>query len=200
MAKADVSQAKDEMDMTPMIDIIFLLIIFFILAGKITSDMKSELITVPPTTTAEKIDIPEEWGHVVIDIFGEPRTDQAEKQERMNAPKNTIKVGNTYLTYKGRDNFEPYIRLREILDQKYAESTKRPDPDNPGLMLPNVVVEIRSDMESDFRMVQEVQMVLSDAVDPNTFMARDVPITQMRPFINLLFTTRNPGDNTTGTD
>ncbi|MFW5828690.1 MAG: hypothetical protein ACOCXA_00370, partial [Planctomycetota bacterium] len=182
-----------------MIDIIFLLIIFFILAGKITSDMKSELITVPPTTTAEKIDIPDDWGHLVIDIFGAPKDDrEKDKQEDLDAPKNTIKVGATYLPYKGKEDFSAYIRLRQILDRKYAEANKRPDPDVTGLMLPQVIVEIRSDMESDFRMVQEVQMVLSDAVKPDGLLARgDVPLSQMRPFVNILFTTRAPGDITT---
>ena len=74
MGKTKLEQPNDEVDLTPMIDMIFLLIIFFILAGKITSDLRSEQITVPPTKTAQKIEIPDDWRHVIVDVFGTTQT------------------------------------------------------------------------------------------------------------------------------
>ena len=56
MAKPKLESTETELDMTPMIDLVFLLIIFFILAGKISSERRTEQITVPPTKTAVKID------------------------------------------------------------------------------------------------------------------------------------------------
>lgn len=195
MAKKPLGQAKDEMDMTPMIDIIFLLIIFFILAGKITSDLKSELITVPPTTTAEPIDIPDDWGHLVIDVFGSTQNDS-----RGAPPANTIKVGKKQWRNKGIDNYDGYIALRNLLDIKYAEALKYQDPKNAQLRLPQVVVEIRADGDAEFRLVQEIQQILSDTIDPTTMKPYSPPkeVSRMMPFVNILFTTRQPGDDTQG--
>ena len=47
--KKKLAQPDIKLDLTPMIDVIFLLIIFFILAGKITAEISNENITVPPT-------------------------------------------------------------------------------------------------------------------------------------------------------
>ena len=53
-----------------MIDVIFLLIIFFILAGRITDDIANNQITVPPTKTAEKWEKPEGWKNVRVEVWG----------------------------------------------------------------------------------------------------------------------------------
>jgi biopolymer transport protein ExbD len=189
-AKVRVKQERDEVDMTAMIDLIFLLIIFFILAGKITSDLKSELITVPPTFTAETIEIPDEWGHIVIDVFG-----TTQKGVANQPPRNTIKVDKHIWYSEGTDNFKGYIGLREVLDLSYARAAKYTDP-KTGMQLPKIIVEVRADGDAEYRLVQEIQQVLSDTIDPNTFTPRAItnPKEQLKPFVNLLFTTRRPGD------
>ena len=74
--KRKLSQADIDLDLTPMIDVIFLLIIFFILAGRITAEITNNKITVPPTITAEKWEKPDDWEHYKIEVWGSTQ-DQA---------------------------------------------------------------------------------------------------------------------------
>jgi len=63
-------------------------------------------------------------------------------------------------------------------------------------MLPKVVLEIRADADTEYRVVQEVQQVVSGSINPFDGMK---PMTisspaQAKPFVFLNFTTRSPGD------
>ena len=71
MAKLRIRQENVELDLTAMIDVIFLLIIFFILAGRITSEIRSNEITVPPARTAQEMETPPNWQHRVIEVYGD---------------------------------------------------------------------------------------------------------------------------------
>ena len=53
--------ADADVDLVPMIDCIFLLLLFFMLCGRITIDQRVEQITVPPTKTATKPEVEFEW-------------------------------------------------------------------------------------------------------------------------------------------
>src|SRR3954467_13684697 len=44
--------ADGEIDLVPLIDCVFLLLLFFLLCGRMTLDQRSEQITVPPAKTA----------------------------------------------------------------------------------------------------------------------------------------------------
>jgi biopolymer transport protein ExbD len=186
--KSKLSQPDDEVDLTPMIDMIFLLIIFFILAGKITSDVRSEQITVPPTVTAQKIEVPSDWKHVIIDVFGTTQTAANEGVDTMVQ----LKVGQMQpWIQKGPNDYSAYSRLRALMDREYTLAKKYEDPNGTGMMLPQVYVEIRADADTEYRVVQEVQQVVTDTIDPdNNMEVAKTPPDQLKPFVNILFTTR----------
>ena len=84
--KPKMTQGDIKIDLTAMIDVIFLLIIFFILAGRITSEMRSNEITVPPARTAQEMERPPNWRHAVVEVYG--NTTRAGG----GTPRNTIKT------------------------------------------------------------------------------------------------------------
>ncbi len=179
--------ADAEVDLVPMIDCIFLLLLFFMLCGRITIDQRVEQITVPPTKTATKPDVPKGWEHYVINVFGSTQGGKP--------PRNTIRINNQNFNATGQDDYGAYIKLRQILDQLYDRSEKIPDTKSP-MMLPKVVLEIRADADTEYRVVQEIQQVVSDSVDPSREMkpkAQPDP-KNAKPFVYLMFTTRKPGD------
>lgn len=184
---AKTQSTETEIDMTPMIDLVFLLIIFFILAGRISNDMRTEQITVPPTKTAQKLDAGKE--RIVINVFGTTKTGAP--------PRNSIKVNNTTYTAQGVDDYTAYQKMREMLDKAYDRADKVPDPKNPALKVPkDVVLEIRADADTEYRVVQEVLQVVCDSVDPfNGMLPKTVPPEQLRPFVAINYTSRRPGEN-----
>lgn len=192
--KIKMDQAKDEIDLTPMIDVIFLIIIFFILAGKITSDLRPQSITVPPTKTAMKKPVPEGWEKIVINVKGNTQTGMFKGKP----PRYTIFIGDKKWTGNAFNSFEPYIQMRKFLDRIYLDADKYADPNPTGLQLPKVAVEIRADADTEYRVIQEVQQVLSDTIDPGPdkdgkHMMPKVPdAANMKPFIDLRFTSQKP--------
>ncbi len=196
MAKKKVSQPDIDFDLTPMIDIIFLLIIFFILAGRITSEITNEMITVPPTRTAHERPDDRRFERVRVEVFG--RT-QEETRAGVRATGHTISVGTNRWRSSGhedRDAFIAYIELRRFLDQVYDRAAKYPDPKGTGLQLPYVIIELRADGETEYRVVQEIQQVMSDTIMPEhegQFMVSR-PTQPPRPFVNIEFTTRQDTD------
>jgi biopolymer transport protein ExbD len=183
-----IEQADAEVDLVPLIDCVFLLLLFFMLCGHITLEQRVEQITVPPTKTAQKIDDPENWERIVVNVFGSTKAG--------NPPRNTIRINNVNYVSSGVDNFESYQKLRQVLDAAYDRAEKFPDPKNTGFMLPKVVLEIRADADTEYRVVQEVQQVVSGSINPFDGMK---PMTisspaQAKPFVFINFTTRKPDD------
>ena len=186
MAKPKLESTEAELDMTPMIDLVFLLIIFFILAGKISSEQRSQQITVPPTKTATKLT--EGKDRIIINVFGTTTVG--------GPPANSIRVGTQTFEAKGIEDFSAYSRLRALLDRAYDRADKKPDVKNSALMIPEVVLEIRADADTEYRVVQEVLQIVTDSVDPNDSMKpKMVQPQQMKPFIAINYTTRKPGEN-----
>jgi biopolymer transport protein ExbD len=183
-----LEHADAEVDLVPMIDCIFLLLLFFMLCGRITMDQRVEQISVPPTRTAQEVKNPKQWERIVINVFGSTQAG--------SPPRNTIRINNTNYSSLGPDSYESYIALRRVLDKAYDQSTKFPDPKNTGLQLPMIVLEIRADADTEFRVVQEVQQIASDTINPNDGMKpHQVTPATMKPFVFLVFTTRKPGDH-----
>lgn len=186
--KSEELPPDDDVDLNPLIDVITMLIIFFILGGKMSSDIRTEAITVPPTKTAQAFKSEVGWERLVVNVFGNT-------QRRESGNELTIMVGQKRFKQKG-DDYTAYQALREILDKAYDRADKFADPKGTGLQLPKVVLEIRADADTQYRVVQEVQQIVADSIDPANKMIPKShnPITNARPFVNINFTTRLPGE------
>ncbi|MEY2838554.1 MAG: Biopolymer transport protein ExbD/TolR [Pseudomonadota bacterium] len=178
-----LEHADAEIDLVPMIDCIFLLLLFFMLCGRITMDQRVEQITVPPTRTAMEMKTPKDWERLVINVFGSTQSGKP--------PRNTIRMNNQNWSSSGTDHYEAYIQMRRMLNVTYDRAEKFADPKNPSLQLPKVVLEIRADADTEYRVIQEIQQVVSDTIDPENKMMPKAPT---KCFVHLNFTTRKPGD------
>ena len=186
MARLHLDQADDHLDLVPLIDCIFLLLLFFMLCGRMSTDQRTEQITVPPTKTAVKFE-DKKWPREVINVFGTTKAG--------DPPRNSLRLGTQTFESKGIDDYTGYQKLRAILDQIYDRAEKYDDPKGSGMKLPQVIVEIRADGNTEYRVVQEIQQVLTDGMDLTTMQPKKGfdPKTG-RPFVNLDFTTRRSTD------
>jgi biopolymer transport protein ExbD len=187
--KFQIQQDDAELDLVPMIDMVFLILLFFMLCGRITMDQRTEQITVPPTRTATVPKDPKDYERIVINVFGSTKSGKP--------PRNTIRIDGKNYVSTGPENLEGYQKLRQVLDIAYDRADKYEDPKKSGMMLPKIVLEIRADADTEYRVVQEVQQVVSDSINPYDGMKSKV-ITdpkQAKPFVFLNFTTRRPEDN-----
>jgi biopolymer transport protein ExbD len=187
-------QQSDELDLVPLIDVTFLVLLFFILCGRLTIDQRAEQITVPPTRTAMTMPKIQGWERVVINVFGSTQRGGAGAG---SIARNSLQISpNPAWQSQGVDDYTGYQRLRTMLNQVHDKAEKYPDPKGTGIQLPKVVIEIRADAETEYRVVQEVQQVISDTIDPfNNMLPRNVKPTDLKTFVNIDFTTRKPGEN-----
>jgi biopolymer transport protein ExbD len=181
-------QADDHIDLVPLIDCVFLILLFFILVGRLSVDQRAEQITVPPTKTAVKFDETKgKWGREVINVFGSTKDG--------DPPRNTIKLGQYSFSQQGVNDYSGYQKLRDLLNSTYDRAEKYEDPKIKGLMLPKVIVEIRADSDAEYRLVQEIQQVLTDTMDLTTMQPKKSFDPKLaKPFVNLDFTTRKTTD------
>ena len=182
--KLKLPQQDDHLDLVPLIDCVFLLLLFFMLVGRLSTDERTEQITVPPTKTAMKFDANKGgWSREVVNVFG--------TTQHGDPPSNTIRVGTTQWSATKIDDYGPYQGLRSMLDKIYDKAEKYEDPKIPGLMLPKVIIEIRADSDTEYRVVQEIQQVLTDGLDLSTMQPKqNFNPKNGKPFVNLDFTTR----------
>lgn len=181
-------QADAEVDLVPLIDCVFLLLLFFMLCGRIAMDQRAEQITVPPTkTSAPPPKLAHNWQHFIINVFGSTKEGKP--------PRNTIEVSGKRFETSGYENLRGYQQLRTVLNSIYDKAEKYKDPKTTDLMLPQVVLEIRADADTEYRVVQEIQQVASDTINPfDSMKPHNVPMAQLRPFVLCNFTTRKPED------
>jgi len=176
------------LDLVPLIDVVFLILLFFILCGRLTVDQRTEQITVPPTRTAAKFDT-KGWDRIVLNVYGSTQNGKP--------PRNTIALPPRppWVT-SAIDDYTGYKKLREALNTVHDKAEKYDDPKGTGMKLPKVIVEIRADAETEYRVVQEVQQVLSDTIDPanNMLPRQGLDPKSLKSFVNLDFTTRKPGE------
>lgn len=170
--------ADHEVDLVPLIDCVFLLLLFFMLCGHLSVNERVEQITVPPAMTATEIPPPDDWRHEVINLGG----------GRSDLPVR-IRVGQAFDS-AGLTREESLVRLRTLLDRIHDFNPTYRDPSS-GLELPQVVVELRADAEVPWKSVQEVQQVLADSIEPSTGLAKAGP---RRPFVHLHFSARDPNE------
>jgi biopolymer transport protein ExbD len=188
-AKEGLTVPDDELDLNPLIDVITMLIIFFILGGKMSQDVRTEAITVPPTKTATKLD-DNGMKRIIINVFGNTQT-------LTGVPETRMRVGTKEFVNKGNDGeeaYKGYSQLRSLLDAAYDIADREPDPKGTGISLPKIVLEIRADADTQYRVIQEIQQVVTDTIDPNNGMqAKAIDPKTMKAFVNINFTSRIPG-------
>ena len=180
-------QADDHLDLVPLIDCVFLILLFFMLVGRLSTDQRTEQITVPPTKTAVKFNEAQaHWRREVINVFGSTQTG--------DPPRNTIKMGTKTFNQTGINDYSGYVEMRRILDRIYDGADKYTDPKS-GMELPKVIVEIRADADTEYRVVQELQQILTDTIDVSKMQPKqNVDPKQLKSFVNLDFTTRKTTD------
>lgn len=180
---------SDELDLVPLIDVCFLILLFFILCGRLTLDQRTEQITVPPTKTAQKLAEIGGWERVVVNVYGSTQNGKP--------PRNSIAMPPLLPWYSDKvDDYTGYQHLRQELNKIHDKVEKYDDPKGTGMRLPRAIVEIRADAETEYRVVQEIQQVLSDTIDPfNNMLPKNVKPSELKAFVNIDFTTRRPGEN-----
>lgn len=180
-------QADDHLDLVPLIDCVFLILLFFMLVGRLSTDQRTEQITVPPTKTAVKFDeTKSKWRREVINVFGSTQTG--------DPPRNTIKMGTKSFSQSGINDYSGYVEMRRILDRIYDGADKYVDPKSK-MELPKVIIEIRADADTEYRVVQELQQILTDTIDVSKMQPKQgIDPKQLKSFVNLDFTTRKTTD------
>jgi hypothetical protein len=182
MRRPTLSFADADVDLVPMIDCIFLLLLFFMLCGRMTLEARAEQISVPPAITGDKpADRQAGWTREMLDVFADHGGRGA----------NRLRLG-TVFDSQGLDHDQALVRLRRILDAVYDRAGTYPAAGDPALRLPMVIIEVRADGDVDMRRIQELGLLLADSADPATGLPPAAERTR-RPFVNLAFTTRPPG-------
>ena len=78
-----INSAEDSLDLVPLIDCVFLLLLFFILCGRISFDQRTEMISVPPTISARNLKTEPE--RIIINVYGKTQSSPSG-----TIPRNTI--------------------------------------------------------------------------------------------------------------
>jgi len=140
----DLEAQEAELDMTPMIDVTFLLIIFFM----VVSDMSAldvEEVALPYGDKAYKPDFTdtEENPTLIVNVVG-----------GAGRPGQVKIRGENYKTF---DNTVGGMGLKEFLKLEAEAVGREPaDPNNPGLKASKLRVYIRADKDLAFKYVQTI--------------------------------------------
>jgi biopolymer transport protein ExbD len=165
-----------EVDLVPLIDCVFLLLLFFMLVGRITLSERGDQVTVPPAKTGNSIPPPGDWQRVVISLA--PADGEAPAVVQLADQR-----------FAARSGADGWGGLRALLDRIHDHARAFRGAD--GIERRAVVVEVRADAEAGYRAVQELQQILSDGIDPTTMQPRTA-MAGRRPLVDLEFTVRRP--------
>jgi len=168
MRRTFPASAGYDLDLIPLIDVVFLILLFFILCGRLTIQERTEQISVPPARTASVQSHPD---HVLLNIRGDDR------------PLLSLGGDGQWL-----DPTEPatWIALRGRLDQVWMRSAK---VERDGQTVADTVIELRADGSATFGLIQVAQQIISGSVDPVTFLPRRMA---SKPFVMVDLTARAP--------
>jgi biopolymer transport protein ExbD len=162
-----------EIDLVPLIDCVFLLLLFFLLCGRLAQEGSWEQVTVPPARSAQKSEGVLGWQRVQVQLAARAGT-------------LGICLGQRLLD---GDEAAQWQALRAYLDRIHAQAERYPDPASPAGYAPKVVVELRADRDLDYRLVQKCQQILADCIDPGSDKPRDGA---RRAFTHLEFAALKP--------
>ncbi len=164
-----LSQTAPDLDLVPLIDVVFLILLFFILCGRLTIQERMEQITVPPARTASAIHGPPD--RLLLNIQGGER------------PMLSLGADGRWL-----DASDPatWTVMRERMDRAWDRSGKTT---RDGRTVADAVVELRADGEAPYHLVQQAQQMVNDSVEPETFR----PLSSGgKPFVLVELTARKP--------
>jgi biopolymer transport protein ExbD len=125
------------LDLVPLIDCVFLVLLFFMLCGNLALGERTEQITVPPARTGGRIAAAD---HLLINLHGRERP---------------LARFGAYGPWLDLSHPEGLAGLRRVLDGVWDRSAKLPPRD--GVTPSAVILEIRADGDVPMRAVQEVQ-------------------------------------------
>jgi biopolymer transport protein ExbD len=168
-----------DLDLVPMIDCIFLILLFFMLCGHITLSEREEQISVPPATMANRPPDPTGWRREVLNVL--PPSSPGSLAVTLAHGSSTSGLGEA----------EARMRLRALLDALHDHADTYADPAGSGRRLPQVIIVLRADGDVPFRTLQTLQQLLADSIDPESGLPR-ARGASARPFPTLEFTTRDP--------
>ena len=143
-------ETEMEMDMTPMIDVVFLLIIFFMIITDMTQQDLEELVL--PMAQFAREDKPDPLKYrPIINIQYDGKI--------------IIKREKYYIPEEDDGKADPYIRVKEWL----AKTAKRMDHDylvegaTSGRKIPDDLLLIRADVSTPFKHIQKVMEFCGEA-------------------------------------
>jgi len=141
LAKSD-PETEMEMNMTPMIDVVFLLIIFFMIITDLTqADLEDLQLPVAQAASPDKPK-PDEW-RPVLNIPYDGRI--VVKRETIYDPEADASGG------------DPYLELKMWLADAAKRMEQAPlNDDGSGPIIPDEAVLIRADESTEFRAVQKI--------------------------------------------
>ena len=132
------AETEMAMNMTPMIDVVFLLIIFFMIITDMTQQELEELV-LPIAVESE-----------------EDKPDPKDRRAIVNVLDNGTIIVNREVLYDA-DNPDDYLKLREYLTQKASRMKRAPlNEDGSGPMVPDDPILIRADQSTEFRYIQKI--------------------------------------------
>lgn len=162
-----------DVDLVPLIDCVFLLLLFFILCGRLIDEERWEQVTVPPATTAHEVVKRQDWQRTTINVKGDALHPE-------------VVMGGARLT---GNTGEVWSQVRTRLDRIHDQAERRSDARAPMGFAPKVVISLRADLDMDWRVVQDCQQILADSIDPRTGTPKEG---LRRPFTQLEFAAWKP--------
>jgi len=134
------AQTEMEMNMTPMIDVVFLLIIFFMIITDLTQQDLEE-VKLPPAMAAV-----------------EDKPDPKVVRPIINVPQSGSMIAKKENYYDPEEDGEDMTRLERFLSDQSAQMPRKKD-DVTGLMLPDNPLMIRSDKNTEFKFIQRIMEI-----------------------------------------
>jgi biopolymer transport protein ExbD len=150
MRRTPKEAAVGEIDLVPLIDCVFLILLFFLLCGRLSNDQRPEQITVPPARSVQKS--PGVMERVVISMRGG------------EVP--AIRFGSDPQWIDLRAGWSAVDRR---LDAIWNRAAKR---QIDGQQVAEAVLELRADGDAPYNLIQILQQIASGSIDAQSLMPR----------------------------
>jgi len=153
MRRTPKDSAVGEIDLVPLIDCVFLILLFFLLCGRLSNDQRPEQITVPPARSVQKT--PSVLERVVISLRGG------------EVP--AIRFGSDPQWIDLRAGWSGVDRRLEGIWNRAAKRQMN------GREVAEAVLELRADSDAPYNLIQILQQIASGSIDAQTLLPRRDP-------------------------